>query len=354
MKKENKRYKLSLLALLICLVLGGCMGDKSGGSLDAGNWDKDSESWDATDREWDGFEESTEGKDKVGSDDGTETPTPMPAPTPEADKGTEGNNLSIPEYAGEPYAVINNNEPLFTEEEKGRTDAFETYSELDSLGRCGVAYANICKELMPTEKREGISEVKPSGWNNKPYGFVDGGYIYNRCHLIGFQLAGENANEKNLITGTRSMNVDGMLPFENLIDAYVDETGNHVLYRVTPVYEGDNLVADGVLMEAYSVEDKGEGITFHVYCYNVEPGCRIDYATGDNWEDTGKEDRKEEGEEEEGDRDVSYILNKSNHRFHLPDCSSVSQMNEENKEYCTYGRDDMLSFGYVPCRACNP
>ncbi|MCD7950261.1 MAG: DNA/RNA non-specific endonuclease [Erysipelotrichaceae bacterium] len=188
---------------------------------------------------------------------------------------------SIPDYDEDPYVEINDNIPYFTDDEI-TTEVFEEYSELDSLGRCGVAYANICQELMPTEKRQSIGMIKPTGWQIAKYDFIDGKYLYNRCHLIGFQLAGENANEKNLITGTRYMNVDGMLPFENMVADYVKETDNHVLYRVTPLFEGDNLVASGVEMEAYSVEDDGEGICFNVYVYNVQPGVIIDYATGDN------------------------------------------------------------------------
>ena len=186
-------------------------------------------------------------------------------------------------YSGSPYIVINNNLPYFTEADKNCTEAFESYSELDSLGRCGVAYANICQELMPTEERGEIGNVKPSGWHTVNYHeYVEGNYLYNRCHLIGYQLSGENANEKNLITGTRYLNVQGMLPFENEVAEYVENTGNHVLYRVTPIFEGDNLVASGVLMEAYSVEDQGAGVMFNVYCYNVQPGISIDYATGDS------------------------------------------------------------------------
>ena len=188
----------------------------------------------------------------------------------------------LPAYSGEFYVVINDNQPDFAEEDK-TTTAFEYYSELDALGRCGVAYANLGQELMPTEKRESISSVKPSGWVQGTYDFVDGHSLYNRCHLIGFQLAGENANELNLITGTRSMNTKGMLPFENMVADYIDETDNHVLYRVTPVYDGTDLVAQGVQMEAWSVEDEGDGICFNVFCYNVEPGVEIDYATGENW-----------------------------------------------------------------------
>lgn len=185
-------------------------------------------------------------------------------------------------YNGEPYVELNDNVPNFTTREKNNTKAFENYHRLDALGRCGTAQANICKELMPTEKRGAIGMVKPSGWNTVKYDVVDGKYLYNRCHLIGFQLAGENANKKNLITGTRYLNVDGMLPFEDEVADYVKDTDHHVLYRVTPVFKGDNLVAEGVEMEAYSVEDKGKGICFHVFVYNVQPGVTIDYATGES------------------------------------------------------------------------
>lgn len=187
----------------------------------------------------------------------------------------------IPEYSGEPYVEINGNEPDFPDDGSGE-ESFETYSELDSLGRCGVAYASVGTDLMPTGERESISQVKPTGWQTVKYEHVDGKYLYNRCHLIGYQLSGENANERNLITGTRYMNVEGMLPFENMVADYVKETDCHVLYRVTPVFEGDNLLANGVQMEAYSVEDEGESISFNVFVYNVQPGVSIDYATGDN------------------------------------------------------------------------
>ena len=197
----------------------------------------------------------------------------------------------IPDFHGDAYITINDNEPYFTEEEKNTKEIFENYSELDYLGRCGVAYATICKQLMPTEKRENISSIYPSGWkyngksNNNQYdkNMVDGTRIYNRCHLIGFQLAGENANKLNLITGTRYMNVDGMLPFENMVADYVKETDGTVLYRVTPIFDEDNLVASGVLMEAWSIDDNGDGVCFCVYCYNVQPGIIIDYKTGQNW-----------------------------------------------------------------------
>lgn len=191
---------------------------------------------------------------------------------------------NIPDYEGYAYITINDNQPYFSDEDKQRTDAFEEYSELDTLGRCGVAYANICKELQPTEPRGKIGKVKPSGWHTVKYNdIIDGNYLYNRCHLIG--LAGENATPKNLITGTHYLNVVGMLPFENAVDNYVDTTGNHVLYRITPVFTNTELVARGVLMEAYSVEDQGAGIKFCYYIYNIQPGIGIDYQTGDSWED---------------------------------------------------------------------
>lgn len=188
---------------------------------------------------------------------------------------------NLPDYNGNSYVIVNDNNPYFKEEEY-TTDSFEKYSELDSLGRCGVAYANISKELMPTEKRDSIGFIKPSGWHTVKYDHIDGKYLYNRCHLIGYQLTGENANEKNLITCTRSMNTKGMLQFENMVTKYIKDTGNHVLYRVKPVFEGNNLVATGVEMEAYSVEDNGKGIKFNVFVYNIEDGVIIDYKTGDS------------------------------------------------------------------------
>ncbi len=193
---------------------------------------------------------------------------------------TYSNLNEIPEYKNEIYVIINNNIPYFDESDY-TTDAFEKYSDLDEKGRCGVAYANICTEIMPTGERGDISDVEPTGWKQEKY---DGEYLYNRCHLIGYQLAGENANERNLITGTRYFNVQGMLPFENEVADYIDNNpNNHVLYRVTPIFEGNNLLAKGVQIEAYSVEDEGKGVCFNVFVYNVQPEIHIDYATGENW-----------------------------------------------------------------------
>ena len=259
----------------------------------------------------------------------------------------------IPAYAGNSFVILDDNKPAFSKKDRERTDAFETYSDLDELGRCGVAYANICKELMPTEERGAIGMVKPTGWHTVKYDNVEGKYLYNRCHLIGYQLAGENANEKNLITGTRYLNVTGMLKFEDQVADYVNETNHHVLYRVTPVFEGDNLVASGVEMEAYSVEDKGEGVSFHVFLYNVQPGITIDYATGkavlsdtDASAGTGKTSGNTEKK--------IYVLNENTKKFHTPECSGVKDIKEGNKKTFTGSREELIKEGYSPCGRCKP
>jgi len=200
---------------------------------------------------------------------------------PSVNYATKLDLSQIPTYTDKPYVKLNNNVPDFTDELMN-TNSFEKYSDFDSLGRCGVAFANIGKNLMPTKERESIGMIKPSGWRISKYDFIDGKYLFNRCHLIGYQLTGENANEQNLITGTRYLNVDGMLPFENKVSNYIKSTNNHVLYRVTPHFEGNNPIASGVQIEAKSVEDNGKGIQFNVYCYNVQPRVKIDYATGEN------------------------------------------------------------------------
>ena len=252
----------------------------------------------------------------------------------------------VPEYSGEPYVEINGNQPEFEDYELTAV-AFEDYSELDELGRCGGAEACVGEETMPTEERESISEVTPTGWENKQYDNVDGGYVYNRCHLIGYQLTGENANEENLITGTRYMNTEGMLPFENMVADYVKETGNHVLYRVTPVFEAEELVARGVQMEAWSVEDEGDGVCFNVYVYNNQPGVEIDYRTGES-RAAGAESSAEPAQDE------TYILNVRSKKFHRPDCASVDSMREENRETFHGSREALIEQGYAPCGSCNP
>ena len=252
----------------------------------------------------------------------------------------------IPEFTDSPYIKINDNQPYFTEDDYSDA-SYESYGKLDKLGRCTSAIANIGKDLMPTEKRGAIGSVKPTGWQVAKYDFVDGKYLYNRCHLIGFQLTGENANEKNLITGTRYMNVDGMLPFENMVADYIKETNNHVLYRVTPVFKDNELVARGVLIEALSVEDKGEGICFNVYCYNNQPGVTINYATGES------ELANAQGSSSSS-KTGTYILNTGSKKFHLPDCSGAKNIKENNKKTFNGLRQQLIDEGYSPCKSCNP
>ncbi len=282
---------------------------------------------------------------------------------PTGDSDPEGNVSldDIPAYSGKPYVAVNGNVPFFTEGEFG-TECFEYYSDLDSLGRCGVVYAVCGKATMPPadDERGAISHVYPSGWVQGKYSteLVEGGYLYNRSHLIGWQLSDEDDNEKNLITGTRYFNVKGMLPFENMVADYIRETGGKVLYRVTPIYEGKNLVASGVLMEAQSVGDGGEELSFCVYCYNVQPGILINYKTGENMLDDGNTvfpeedgDEAENGIPNSGEV-ASYVLNTSSKRVHKPTCGSVKDMSESNKEEYTGTLDDLLADGYVACGSC--
>lgn len=257
----------------------------------------------------------------------------------------------VPSYTGAAFTVVHDNVPYFAESDL-TTESYETYAPLDNLGRCGVAMACVGQDLMPTEKRGSIGQVKPSGWRMAKYDNVDGKYLYNRCHLIGYQLSGENANECNLITGTRYLNMEGMLPFENMVADYVKETGNHVLYRVTPVFAGNDLVANGVLMEAYSVEDKGEGICYCVYAYNVQPGIGIDYATGESHL-ADESAVMENASVDASDAEVhEYVLNDNTMKFHTPECSSVKKM--KNPQYVTTTREEVRNGGYEPCNMCCP
>lgn len=273
-------------------------------------------------------------------------------------------------YSGKAYISVNGNVPYFTAAEL-TTTSFETYSDLDTLGRCGVTYACIGQDLMPTKERGSIGMVKPTGWHTVRYDdLVDGKYLYNRCHLIGYQLTGENANTQNLITGTRYLNIEGMLPFENMVADYIQETNNHVLYRVTPIFEGNNLLANGVLMEGYSVEDKGAGVSYCVFAYNVQPGIEIDYATGESKlaDSAQQEEQKtatvtptpspepEKQEPATGSEasQADYILNTNTKKFHYPTCSSVNDMKEKNKQEFFGTRDEAISNGYSPCGRCKP
>lgn len=280
---------------------------------------------------------------------------------------------SIPAYSGKAYIAINNNVPYFTESDL-TTTSYEHYSSLDSLGRCGVAVANIGKDIMPTGERGNIGSVKPTGWHTVKYDNVSGKYLYNRCHLIGYQLTAENANTRNLITGTRYLNIEGMLPFENMVADYIKETNNHVLYRVTPIFEGNNLLASGVQIEAKSVEDKGAGILFNVYCYNVQPDIVIDYATGSSYSALSSNSTSSNQtitsstptvEQEQPKQETiintptnnntqTYILNTNTKKFHYSDCGSASRISEKNKGTHTGTRDELISQGYSPCGNCDP
>ena len=312
---------------------------------------------------------------------------------PKPETGGSFDLNSVPAFSGEPYVEVHNNQPYFSKDYG--TKAFETYAPLDRLGRCGPAFANVCRELMPTEERGPIGQIKPTGWHTVKYDCVNGKYLYNRCHLIGYQLTAENANPENLITGTRYLNIEGMLPFENMVADYVKETNHHVLYRVTPIFRGENMLADGVLMEGWSVEDHGRDICFCVFAYNAQPGIEINYANGESSQGvlptpkpdpkpdpkptpkpTPKPDPKPDPKPiptpkpdpkpvpkpvptpkpDPNPNPVTgqYILNKNSKLFHRPNCPSVKRMKESNKQAYTGSRDVLIAQGYRPCKNCNP
>lgn len=337
MKKTLLHNSLFLFLVAFCLLFTSC--GQADGSESAGIQEK-----------------SVSATEMPGN--GRESSAPVAG---ESDDGKVDTTVSInrlPEYSGNPYVEIDGNQPGFTDKDKTK-ESFEKYSDLDSFGRCGVAYANIGLDLMPSEERGSIGKVKPSGWHTVKYDNVDGKYLYNRCHLIGYQLTAENANEKNLITGTRYMNVDGMLPFENMAADYVKETGNHVLYRVTPIFEGNNLLAKGVQMEAYSVEDEGDGICFNVFVYNVQPGIWIDYATGDSREEnsqgTGTDaqkttspdaDSKEGQEAGTKTEQVEIRGNKKSKIYHCPGQVSYDAMADSDNLVIFHSEQEALDAGY--------
>lgn len=249
---------------------------------------------------------------------------------------------AVPKYSGEAYVTVNKNTPFFTENELV-CESYEKYGKLDSLGRCTTAVASLHRELMPTEERESISSVKPTGWEQASYVFISGGYLYNRCHLIGFQLSGENALETNLITGTRYMN-EAMIPFENMVASYLKETDNHVMYRATPIFLEKELVAVGILLEAYSVEDNGDGICFNVFFYNVQPGVVIDYATGESY----AEGQSAPSEEASG----TYIINKNNGKIHKSTCSYALKIADSNRLYSSKELTELEGDGYERAGCC--
>jgi len=331
------------LLLTICLVFSGCGVELSDTPSQTINSNISTDNSETT-------ETSSNSSVTPTPDDGSSTETQKPSVP---NSGNTVSLSSIPAFSGKPYVAINNNIPNFSESDY-TTKSYEYYSNLDNLGRCGVVIACIGTDIMPTEERGSIGQVKPTGWHTVKYDCVDGKYLYNRCHLIGYQLSGENANTKNLITGTRFMNVDGMLPFENMVADYVKETDNHVLYRVTPIYDGNNLLATGVQMEAYSIEDDGDGICFNVFVYNAQPQISINYANGESSYVGGGSNDVEEEPTNSNDTTASYILNKNTKKFHYPSCSSVDRMKESNKEYYTGSREELINRGYDPCGNCHP
>ena len=285
-----------------------------------------------------------------GAPNASDTPTTPEEEDPPQTPSSPIDLNSIPAFSNKPWVAINSNAPYFTSDQY-TTESYEKYSPLDKLGRCGVAIACVGIDLMPTEPRGDIGSVTPTGWHSVEYDIVSGKYLYNRCHLIGFQLSGENANKYNLITGTRYLNIEGMLTFENMIADYVKETENHVLFRVTPIFEGNNLVASGVLMEAYSIEDEGDGICFNVYCYNVQPGITINYATGASSWSGGSTPTPPAGNQ---DVTGTYILNTNTKKFHYPSCSSANRISESNKQSYTGSRAALINQGYSACANCDP
>lgn len=358
MEMGMNRVRAALIALLVAtaLTLGGC----AGGNAEQGQQGQQPGQSAATSQE-------------RSASDGAQTASADVAAPASFDLA------SIPAYDGTPSVEVNGNVPFFTVDDIAYAEAnpgFERYSDQDGLARCGTAMACIGLETMPAkgEKRGSIGMIKPTGWHVATYDFVDGRYLYNRCHLLGWQLSAENDNLCNLITGTRAMNVDGMLPYENQVDDYVDATGNHVLYRVTPVFVDDELVARGVLMEARSVEDDGAGLAFNVWCYNAQPGVAIDYVDGNSWEDASvgapasdgaaaasgeaatapaKPQAPESAASSEAVQS-DYVLNTNSMKFHRPSCNSVEKMSPRNRQDFHGTRDDVIAQGYSPCKNCNP
>ena len=270
----------------------------------------------------------------------------------ESTKSVDTQNLGSLTYEGEAFVKINENEPEFTESDTNRfKPGYENYSDLDSLGRCGVCEATVGPETMPTEKRGSIGMIKPTGWHTIKFDFVDGKYLYNRCHLIGYQLTGENANEKNLITGTRYLNIDGMLDAENMVADYVYKTDNHVAYRVTPIFEGDDLLAKGVKMEGKSIEDNGKDVSFNIYAFNVQPGVDIDYHTGKATENDNNEMKNTKSLEDMTMSRSTYILNTKSKKIHLKSCEYAPT---KYAEETVLSIEELEKEGYTPCRVCCP
>lgn len=358
MKRTNRILAL-LLSVVMLLSFAGCdldtydYTDSSTGQSTTISSDEDS-----TDTSGSDSQTQTEESTTTGSTDETEssTETEKPSETTSVGSGTAKavDPSTLPAYSGTAYTVVNGNQPNFSASEL-TTVGYEKYANLDSLGRCGVALASCGKEIMPAdgEERGSISSIKPTGWVQAKYSGISGGYLWNRCHLLGWQLSAENANKQNLITGTRYMNIEGMLPFENMVADYIRETGNHVAYRVTPIFEGNNLVCSGVQMEAYSIEDEGESICFNVYCYNVQPGITINYATGDSSEPSSETTETQKPTTEQNNSNDNQVSNgemvwipKSGSKYHnRSGCSNMKNPTQVTKE-------EAEDRGYEPCKKC--
>ena len=356
--KNAKRLLALLLSIVMLLSFVGCDIDSS----DYGEGSTIESSSSITDNTTDTSSDITDSSNGTSSTPSTEsstTQTPTPSTTQKPDNFVVGTGTAkavdpstLPAFSGTAWTVVNDNQPNFSASEL-TTKGYEKYSSLDSLGRCGVALASCGKEIMPgaNEERGSISSVKPSGWVQKSYSGISGGYLWNRCHLIGWQLSAENANRQNLITGTRYMNINGMLPFENMVADYIKETGNHVAYRITPIFEGRNLVCSGVQMEAYSVEDDGDGICFNVYCYNVQPGITINYATGDSSGPSNESSSKPSTEQtssndnQAASGDMVWIPNSGSKYHSRSGCSNMKNPRQVTKQ-------EAENEGYEPCKKC--
>lgn len=351
MKRSNRILAL-LLSIVMLLSFAGCDLDTydytDGASEISSSQIKDTE--ESTSQ----TEESSTQTSETEAPSTSTTEKPSNTTTVGSGKASAVDPSTLPAYSGTAYTVVNGNQPNFSAAEL-TTTAYESYSNLDSYGRCGVALASCGKEIMPgaNEERGSISSIKPSGWVQAKYDGISGGYLWNRCHLIGWQLSAENANKQNLITGTRYMNINGMLPFENMVADYIKETGNHVAYRITPIFEGSNLVCSGVQMEAYSIEDEGDGICFNVYCYNVQPGITINYATGDS---TGPSSESTESSTQTSETTNSNSnqtssgemvwIPKSGSKYHNNEnCSNMKNPTQVTKE-------EAEDRGYEPCKKC--
>ena len=397
------RQKRTLFALLLSLLLiAGCSGNGGSGESFGGNYSHSAgqtqqysqgtaslenvdDDADTDENDSDDSEQATSSESSTGGSAAESGATKNTAST--SGKASKSSSIKngVPSVLKGNWSSESNGlyytsdeDPSFSKALKGKTASFENYSALDELGRCGAALACIGLDIMPTGGRGSISEIKPTGWHTYNYDFVNGGYLYNRCHLIAYSLAGENANERNLITGTRQMN-EAMIMFENIVYTYVTGTGNHCLYRVTPVFLGNELVARGVQMEAYSVEDKGKKVKFNVYLPNKQDKVSIDYLTGESALKSSSKSSKStkssasskssssssaksssskssaaKSSGSSSKSSTSYVLNTSSKKFHYSYCSAVSRMADKNKSVVKWSRSSIISKGYDPCGICNP